>query len=500
MSITVALSIAGTGVSTYSRMAEIAANNIANADDEGFVRKDADLAALVRDGRGVGVEVAGILRHANTALARDARREGALSALFDAQAEALQAYALELGQPDERRSVAAALARLEEAFISLAETPESPSLQRQVVVAAKEVAGNLNRLSAAIGRLREQAEADLQTEVQTVNQSLAELHKVNDAIKLHSARGHDVSALEDQRDRLIDTINELIPVREIRRAPNDILLLTAEGVPLFDGRPAQIAFSRTTVIPPGAVYDPNGTAGPGHISVLSGLTVDGRDLAPGSGDAQALTSGRIAGLFAVRDEVMVQFQQQIDQLASGLADRFQDPANDPTLAPGAPGLFTAQGAAHDRTDPADIVGMAARIAVNAAVDPEQGGAAWRVRDGVGAATPGAPGDPAQVFRFLATFGDSLTFPAASGLPASLTLRATGRELVGAQQSARADAASRAERQKVVAQALHDTRLNATGVNVDSELQKMLVIERSYAANANVVQTAARMLDQLLAIA
>jgi flagellar hook-associated protein 1 FlgK len=202
----------------------------------------------------------------------------------------------------------------------------------------------------------------------------------------------------------------------------------------------------------------------------------------------------------VRDDLMVQFQEQIDQLASGLADRFQDPANDPSLAPGDPGLFTAQGAAHDRTDPADIVGMAARIAVNALVDPEQGGAAWRVRDGVGAAAPGAPGDPAQVFRFLAAFGDELTLPAATSLPANLALRATGRELVGVQQSARADAASRAARQQVVAQALHDARLNATGVNVDNELRRMLEIERSYAANAHVIQTAARMLDQLLAIA
>ena len=41
--------------------------------------------------------------------------------------------------------------------------------------------------------------------------------------------------------------------------------------------------------------------------------------------------------------------------------------------------------------------------------------------------------------------------------------------------------------------------NATGVNIDSELQKMLQIEKSYAANASVVRTAARMLDQLLAV-
>jgi flagellar hook-associated protein 1 FlgK len=201
----------------------------------------------------------------------------------------------------------------------------------------------------------------------------------------------------------------------------------------------------------------------------------------------------------VRDDLTVQMQKQIDQLASALIDRFQDPANDPSLAPGTPGLFTSSGLSHDRSDPAEIVGMADRIAVNLAVDPDQGGAAWRVRDGVGAALPGAAGDATQVFRFLAAFDDTLAYPADSGFAPTLSLRATGAELVSGQQTARAEAQTRAERQAVVASTLRDVRANATGVNVDNELQRMLQLEKSYAANANVVQTAARMLDELLSI-
>jgi flagellar hook-associated protein 1 FlgK len=499
MSITTALAIAGTGVSTYSRMAEITANNIANADVEGYVRKEADLVSLARDGEGRGVNVAGILRHANEALARDARREAGVSAFLGEEARALAAYAAELGQPDEGRSITDALSRLEGAFINLAETPESPSLQREAMEAARAVADGLNRLSGTVRQLREDAEARIEAEVSVVNRSLADLQRVNDQIKLRSASGQDATALEDQRDRLIDAVAERIPVRVLKRAPNDILLLTEQGVPLFDRMPAELGFTRSTTIPAAAVHA-SAAAGPGYLPVLSGLTLDGRDLAPGSGDAQAITGGRIGGLFNVRDETMVGLQKQLDQLASGLADRFQDPANDPSLAPGAPGLFTAGGGAHDRSDPADVVGMAERISLNPAVDPAQGGALWRMRDGVGAAIPGAAGDPAQVFRFLAAFDDGLTLPADSGLPTSLSLRALGRELVGQQQTARAEAEDRAETQAVVAGALRDSRANATGVNVDSELQRMLQIEKSYAANANVVQTAVRMLDQLLSIA
>jgi flagellar hook-associated protein 1 FlgK len=498
MSLSTALSIAASGLGAYSRLSDVAANNIANADVEGFVRKEGRLESVTRDGRGLGVALADILRHANPALAREARREGALSAFLDVQAEALGAYAVELGQPSEERSVAAALARLEQAFIGLAETPENASLQREVVHAAQALTSNLARVSAALRRIREGAEAQIQAEVEIVNQSLAELERVNDEIKLLAGTGRDVTALEDQRDRLIDAIAERIPVREIRRAPNDILLLTEQGVPLFDGRPAQVGFTPTAGIAPAAVYA-TGAPDPGYAAILSGLTLDQRDLAPGSGDAQAVTSGRIAGLFAVRDTLTVQMQKQIDQLASALIDRFQDPANDASLAPGTPGLFTAGGSFHDRGDPAEIVGMADRIAVNLAVDPEQGGAAWRVRDGVGAAAPGAAGDATQVFRFLAAFDDTLTYPADTGLAPTLSLRATGAELVSGQQSARAEAQTRAERQAVVASTLRDGRANATGVNVDNELQRMLQLERSYAANANVIQAVARMLDELLSI-
>ncbi|HEX5078593.1 MAG TPA: flagellar hook-associated protein FlgK [Geminicoccaceae bacterium] len=499
MSLSTALSIAASGLGTYSRLSDIAANNIANADVEGFVRKEGSLVSVTRDGRGLGVSLGEILRSANPSLAREARRETGLGAFLDVQAEALRAYAVELGQPADGRSIADAITRLEQAFISLAETPESASLQREVVHAAKAVTAGLGDLSASVRRLREDAELQIEADVQIVNQSLGELKRVNDEIKLLAGTGRDVTALEDERDRLIDTIAERIPVREIRRAPNDVLLLTEQGVPLFDGTPAQVGFTRTAGVAAAAVYAPDGAPEPGSAGILSGLTIDGRDLAPGSGDAQALTSGRIAGLFAVRDELTVRMQKQIDQLASALIDRFQDPANDPSLAPGAPGLFTAGGAFHDRGEPAEIVGMADRIAVNIAVDPDQGGAAWRVRDGVGAAVPGSAGDAAQPFRFLAAFDDTLSYPADSGFAATLSLRATAAELVSGQQAARAEAEARAERQAGVAATLRDVRANATGVNVDNELQRMLLIEKSYAANANVVQTAARMLDELLTI-
>ena len=79
----------------------------------------------------------------------------------------------------------------------------------------------------------------------------------------------------------------------------------------------------------------------------------------------------------------------VRSLARDLIERFQDPALDSTIGIAGAGLFT------DGTgpfDPLDEIGIATRISVNPAVDPAAGGAAWRLRDGIGAATAGEVGN------------------------------------------------------------------------------------------------------------
>jgi len=45
--------------------------------------------------------------------------------------------------------------------------------------------------------------------------------------------------------------------------------------------------------------------------------------------------------------------------------------------------------------------------------------------------------------------------------------------------------------------LGDAEIKAQGVDTDFELQNMLLIEQSYAANARVIQTVGDMIDRLL---
>ena len=85
------------------------------------------------------------------------------------------------------------------------------------------------------------------------------------------------------------------------------------------------------------------------------------------------------------------------------------------------------------------------------------------------------------------------------MPANATLGGYATAMVSAQQGYRTGAESEMNARKISADTLETARINRDGVNIDDEMQKLLLIEQSYGASAQVVQVAGRMIDILLQI-
>ena len=487
MSITSAILIASSGLGATARQAETVSSNIANATTPGYARREVSLAEQIVGGQGQGVTTAGIDRATNPQLTGDRRQADAEAGSLDARSNAMMRLAQAVGEPGAASSLPALFAGLETAFRDLAETPESAVQQMSVVQSAKDLAGALNQLSTENTRVRADADAQISREVAEVNSALEKLERINQEIRMLTVGGGDASALEDQRQRLIDQVSQRIPIRVVQRDQGDVMLLTTEGIPLLDGEAAQVSFQAATAVDASTSY----SAGAG---ALSGLIVDGRDIAPGSGDNQSIREGSLAGHFAVRDQIGPNFQAQIDALAEDLIGRFSDPVTDPTLAAGAPGLFTDAGAAAGSPPAA---GLAGRIAVNTAVNPDTGGAIWRVRDGIGAAAPGPAGAQDGPRRFVDALSDPRSLPAGLGTARQLSAGA-GADFFSALTATSADELSQeAQEHAGFTAGLAASEQNATGVNMDQELQTLTLVEQAYAANALVLQTADRMIQSIL---
>ncbi|MBU1828991.1 MAG: hypothetical protein KJ731_11040 [Alphaproteobacteria bacterium] len=254
---------------------------------------------------------------------------------------------------------------------------------------------------------------------------------------------------------------------------------------MVDSKAATIEFAATPTISPDMTVE-NGA--------LSGLTINGQ-LVSTDAEKGSIAGGKLAGLFEVRDELAPDAQVQLDALARDLVERFETTDADPTLGIGAAGLFTDGGSA---LDPLNEEGLSGRISINALLNPDQGGDLWKIRDGLGAISEGDQGD-ATILNSLAdalqktriASSGSLTSIERSALGFASDIYSLGKTN---QLKAEADLTFATARQE----SLHSIELE-NGVDTDNEMQKLLVIEQAYGANAKVIQTIQALMDQLMGI-
>jgi flagellar hook-associated protein 1 FlgK len=483
MSVTSALSSALSGLSATSRQAEILSSNVANVSTPGYARREVGLRAAVLAGTGQGVSVTGVTRDVDRHLLGERRLAQAGGGDRDIRAAFLKRVEQAFGTPDSTGSLSTRLAAFDSALVEAAGRPDSAARLQAIASTAKHLMQGLATATSDIQTARATADRQIAEEVGKLNSTLQQLQELNVELRSFTGAGRDVSALLDERQRLVDSISAIVPVREISRDLNQIALFTIGGAPLLEGSPSVIGFSATHTITPEMTQALGG---------LSGITINGRPYDT-AGTASPLLGGSLGALFAVRDELATGAQGKLDAVARDLVERFSASGLDPTLAPGAPGLFTDAGGAFD---PLDEVGLAGRLRLNATADPDQGGALFRLRDGLQAAVEGPPGNATLLSALHQALTATQPLSSAGFTPGTRSFATLTGDLLSDASSRRLSC--EAEQSFAAARLTALTDFEAqNGIDTDQEMQALLVIEQNYAANAKVIQTVNDMIDILM---
>lgn len=482
MSISQSLNNALTGLTATTRRAEVTSANVANALTEGYGRRELAVSAQSIGLQGAGVQVDGVVRIVDKALIADRRLSDSVLSGQERQSAMLSRVEALIGGPDDPYSLGNRLDAFEGALINAGGDPASTQRLNLALSRLQDVTTMLQSGAREVQVLRQEADADIARDVQTLNAALLRVEQLNTDIARSRSFGQDPSALLDERQRSVDTISRIVPVREIARENNRIALFTTSGEILIDGPAAEYGFDQTPTITADMTFASGG---------LSGITRDGVPLSVADGFGH-LSGGSLGASFALRDDTLVRAQTALDEVAADLIMRFEDPAADPSITLGDPGLLTDAGAV---MDPLDIVGLSRRISINAAVDPAQGGAISRWRDGVGAVTAGPVGNSDQLNRWVdalstrQSIDPAIPTQSASGQIARIASAFASERVLG--DDALSFAAARRD-------TLYQAEL-ATGVDTDQEMQNLLIVEQAYAANAKVIQTASAMIQTLMEI-
>jgi flagellar hook-associated protein 1 FlgK len=481
VSISAAILAARSGLQVTGLKAEVVANNVANASTPGYVRRSLVVGELIQGSQTSGVKSLGIARAGDDAIKAQRRELTSDVAQATVLASTWQSISTRVGDTASGNGLFKKFSTFETALSASVTSPESTANASALLDAAKSVARELNSLSNYGAQARAEADSEIAQGVATVNTALTQIQDLNKRIASIDRTSAQAATLMDERQRVLDTIAEYLPIQTVQREAGTIDVLTTQGVYLINGSTArQIEFT------PSAIFTSDQTLAGGN---LSGISVEGISLTPGTTSFGAVSGGLFGALFTLRDQDVPAFMDQLDMVANDIITRLSDDAIDPTKTPGDPGLFVDP-------DAAGTLGLASRISVNAAVDPAQGGDIWRLRDGLGATASGPPGNSATLSAIFSAFTQirSLNANGIQGAFSATDLTAQLSSVVGQKRIYQDSVLASTQAQHLT---LVEAEQSLTGVDVDQEMESLLLIEQAYAANARVIQVARDMIDILM---
>src|SRR5262249_39639041 len=313
MGLTTGISAALSGLQATQQGLNLVADNVANANTPGYVRKTVQ---LVNTGAGsVGVQVVGISRELDQLVQRQLRSELAGGNYASTVNAFYQQVSQIFGTPGGNDALDTLFNNFTSALNSLTASPDSLAAQGDVLNQAQVLAQHLNAMSSDVQELRSQAESGIGDAVNRVNQLLQDIAQVS--TRLTAAGGADAASasLLDQRDKDITELAGLMDIRVISTPNNGISIFTTSGVALYDGLPAQLSFDARPALNPSSAYDTDPTQR--TVGTISLLTPNGGQIdLIGS---KSIRSGTIAADIEMRDDILPQVQRQLDEIASSLA-------------------------------------------------------------------------------------------------------------------------------------------------------------------------------------
>ena len=327
MSLSATLGNALSGMRTSQSSLEVLSRNVSNAGTPGYHRQ----ALRVIDTKGVNsvyARTGAVERAFNSSLQAyytSAVSDAGYSAARVSSLERLQAF---LGKPGDPGSLDTMFGNLHNSLQALGASPDSYATRATVVSQAQAMATTLNSLTRDVQGLRQEAETQIAASVDQLNIAVGALSKINSRLGDQSVDNSTRATLMDQRDRLVTEISEYVDVRVTYRSDDTVSLMTRTGVGVLDGKASTFSFEPAGTLTPDKLFNNDPTkssVGRLILTTSSGTQID-------MVQQNVVQSGRIGALITLRDDTLVTAQNQLDEIAAGLAQAMSTVTTNGTTA------------------------------------------------------------------------------------------------------------------------------------------------------------------------
>ena len=320
MSLNQALATAVSGLRVNQAGLSLVAANVANADTPGYVRKTPVQVAIAAGDLGVGVRVAAINRQLDQYIQRQLRVESSGASYAGLRAQFYDRLQNVYGVPGSASSFESAFNDFKTALQALSTSPDSTSARAGVLSSATVLTQQLNSMSADIQGLRGDAEFGLADAATWANDAMQRIAQINRQLGTADASDATTASLQDQRDQCIDQLAQLMDIKVVRGDHNQVTVFTSSGIQLVGIEPAQLSFDPQGTMTATAQWNADPAKRTVGTLVLKGPNGGDIDLIAN----RSIHSGEIAAYLEMRDQVLVEAQAQLDEIAATMARALSD--------------------------------------------------------------------------------------------------------------------------------------------------------------------------------
>jgi len=391
MGLSSALASALSGLRANQFALSVTSSNVANAQTPGYIAETPNLTEQPTGDVGASVQIAGISRELDTFVQGQLRTEIGGGGFADQTSNILGQLQSLYGTPGGTGTLETAFNNFTTALQALSTSSTGLSAQTTALGAAQALAQQLNATSQGIQTLRSNVEQDIGTSVTQVNADLNRIAAINTKLQGLPPTDPTVATLSDQRDQAINDLAKFVDVKAITDNNNQVNVFTTSGFQLVGaGLASKFSFTSVGTLTPGALYNSDPTKN--GVGTLTLTLPNGASL-----DAvanQVFRSGQVAADLQLRDQTLVQAQNQVDQLAATLSSSLSDQTIPGAAITGPPAGFSLNiGTNGSNLQPGNTINL---TFTNKATGLQQQLQIVRVDDPAALPLPNAPGATPEV--------------------------------------------------------------------------------------------------------
>jgi len=296
------LGIARRALQAHQSAMNVASNNIANVNTEGYSRRRIELSAgrSIATPQGVlgsGVNIQGIERIRSSFIDQQLLNERPNFYQYEFKSTALNFIEDIFGEPSDF-GLTRNMEDFFDSFHDLANDPESATARILVREKAVNLKNGFKRINRQLTDYRQQLNTELGEKVKEVNRLTSQIANLNEKIVSEEVGGDSANDLRDKRSLLLDKLSKLVDVKTIENASGGINVIVGGRHLVVDTQAQELA-----------------------LSVESATAIGPKVVFKNGGQVAGITNGSIKGILDIRDTQVADYLDQLDKLAVNIAQK-----------------------------------------------------------------------------------------------------------------------------------------------------------------------------------